>query len=222
MKPLVSASIMCADQLNLERDILELHQAGVDYLHLDVMDGNYVPNITLGIDTCKAIKRMTTVPVDIHLLVSHPDELVPSFAFGEGDIVSAHFDCIRDVEELSAAIRDRGAWFGIVLNPADTIEDALPALRSADLVSLMMIEPGFAGRKMLGGSLEKIVHVREFLDANGLSGMPIEIDGNVSLEHAPIMRRNGGDLFVAGTSSVFKAGLEIAQGVQALRDALSS
>lgn len=211
---------MCADQLNLARDIFELERAGVDYLHLDVMDGNYVPNVTLGIDTCNAIKQSTDLPVDIHLLILHPEQLVASFSFGEGDIVSAHLDCISDVRQLSAAVRDRGAQFGIVLNPADRIEDALAMLPYADVVSLMMIEPGFAGRQMLDGSLEKIARVRQWLDGHGHDAMLIEVDGNVSFDHAPAMRRNGGDLFVAGSSSVFRAGKGIADGVAGLRSAL--
>lgn len=211
---------MCADQLNLARDISELEQVGVDYLHLDVMDGNYVPNITLGVDACNAIKRLSRVPVDIHLLVRHPEQLVESFEFGAGDIVSAHFDAIGDARALAAAVRRRGARFGVVLNPADRIEDAFPIVAGADIVSLMMIEPGFAGRAMLDGSLEKILRVRDYLDAHGLATMPIEVDGNVSFDHAPAMRGNGGDVFVAGSSSVFRAGFSIQEGVRGLREAL--
>lgn len=199
----ISASLMCADQFNLEADLRNLVKSDIDYLHLDIMDGHFVPNITLGIDLCIAIKDSFDFPIDIHLLVEDPEWYIARLHFGVGDIVGIHAECSGDKADIGKKIKDRGACSAIILNPSTPIESVEDFLDCYNIVSLMMVEPGFAGLCLDESILEKIAYTRKWLDSNGYEKTKIEVDGNVSYEHASIMRENGAEIFVAGSSSIF-------------------
>ena len=220
MKASICASVMCADQFNLQRDVEQLILSGVDYLHLDIMDGVFVPNITLGIDVCNCIKNMSDVPIDVHMLVDEPEAIMKSLMVGEGDILSVHGESRANMTSVAQWVHSRKALFGIALNPETEIDYLLEILDCVDVVNLMMIEPGFAGRKMKSGMISKIERTRRFLDNHGLSSVLIQIDGNVSFEHASAMRAAGGDLFVAGSSSIFSAKGSIANNIDEFRRVL--
>ena len=191
--PGVSPSMMCADALNLGADAVKLTEAGVQYFHYDIMDGDFVPNFMLGPDVIKAVRKVSAVPADIHLMVKNPERHLHLFDLKPG-------------ERTLAAIRAAGAQAAVALNPATPlcmIEDVLPDL---DMVVVMTVNPGFAGQKLVPSTLGKITRLRRMLDENGYDNVRIEVDGNVSFENAVKMRAAGADLFVAGTSAVFREG----------------
>ena len=204
--PGVSPSMMCADALNLGADAVALEKAGVQYFHYDVMDGDFVPNFMLGPDVIKAVRKVSKVPADIHLMVKNPERHLHLFDLRAGDVVSVHQESTIHLQRTLAAIRQAGAQAAVALNPATplcTIEDVLPDI---DMVLLMTVNPGFAGQKLVPQTLQKINRLRKMLDESGYAHVRIEVDGNVSFENAVKMRAAGADLFVAGTSAVFREG----------------
>ena len=204
--PGVSPSMMCADALNLGADAVKLTEAGVQYFHYDIMDGDFVPNFMLGPDVIKAVRKVSAVPADIHLMVKNPERHLHLFDLKPGDMVSVHQESTIHLQRTLAAIRAAGAQAAVALNPATPlcmIEDVLPDL---DMVVVMTVNPGFAGQKLVPATLGKITRLRRMLDENGYDNVRIEVDGNVSFENAVKMRAAGADLFVAGTSAVFREG----------------
>ncbi len=204
MESKLSVSLMCADLLNLESQIRKFEKLGVDYLHLDIMDSTFVPNLTLGIDTVNRIKSITSIPLDIHLLVDKPNRIIRSLKFGEGDYVTIHAECSERIMENVAFVKQQGAMFGLALNPDTTIEEVQKDLPYIDMVNLMLIVPGFAGSTLIHGIMEKVKTTRVFLDNNGYNEVCIEVDGSVSNERAKIMKNYGASLFVGGTAGIFK------------------
>lgn len=204
--PGVSPSMMCADALNLGRDVQQLTEAGVQYFHYDIMDGDFVPNFMLGPDVIRAVRKVSSVPADIHLMVKNPERHLHLFDLRPGDVVSVHQESTIHLQRTLAAIRAAGAQAAVALNPATPlcmIEDVLP---DVDMVLIMTVNPGFAGQKLVPATLAKISRLRAMLDASGYPDVRIEVDGNVSFENAVKMRAAGADLFVAGTSAVFREG----------------
>ena len=202
----VSPSLMCADIFNLRSVIDGFEAEGIEYLHIDVMDGQFVPNFCLGTDYCRRMKAGTSIPLDIHLMVTEPEKKLGAFPFGPGDIVSAHYESTPDVRTALEHIRERGATPFLAINPDTPVETAADYLDVIGGVLLMTVYPGFAGQKMVEGSLERITALRTLLDESGRPDARIEVDGNVNYEKAPLMRKAGADLFVVGTSSVLGPG----------------
>ena len=220
MKPEISVSMMCANFLDLTEDLAELKEAGVEYLHFDVMDGVFVPNYTLGPCLLDALRDHTDIAYDIHLMVDRPEDKLGFFDIRPGDYVSIHYESTNHAQRVLATIRQLGAKAGIAFNPATPI-DSLEYLRNdIDFVLIMTVNPGFAGQKLVASCLEKIVQVRQVLDRLGLHDVPIQVDGNVSFENARKMRQAGANIFVAGTSSVFAKGKKIVEATALLREAI--
>ena len=199
----LAPSMMCCDILNLREQLSHFEANGIELLHLDIMDGNFVPNIALGTDFIRQLKAATSIPLDLHFMTESPERLLDSFAFGEGDYVSIHYESTKHLQRTLAAVKARGAKALLALNPATPVEMASEVLDDIDGLLIMSVNPGFAGQKMVPHSLKKLRHAREFLDAHGLCNAEIEVDGNVSLANAPNMRASGADIFVLGTSGVF-------------------
>lgn len=219
-KKQIAPSVMCADFMNLKDCIRELEENGIEYLHVDIMDGHLVPNFTLGTDFCKILKKATNIPLDIHLMVEAPEEKLGWFDFGEGDYVSVHYESTKHLQRALVEIRKRGGKPMVAINPATPIEVLRWVLPDIDGVLLMSVNPGFAGQKLVEQCLEKITELRRFLDSHGYENVEIEVDGNVSFENARRMSDAGADIFVAGTSSIFKAGVPMNESVVRLRDAI--
>ena len=208
---------MCAGILNLENVLREFEQSGTEYLHIDIMDGHFVPNYTLGTDYCRNLKKATDIPLDIHLMVEKPEKCIEWFDFGENDIVSVHMESTEEPEKCFSLIRKRKAKAFAVLNPATPVSVLEPVLDQIDGVLVMCVNPGFAGQKMVPGSLEKICDVRNLLAEKNLEDIEIEVDGNVSFENAVKMSEAGADIFVAGSSSVFSDKFSVTEGMNMLR-----
>nr|MDD6336709.1 ribulose-phosphate 3-epimerase [bacterium] len=216
----ISASMMCCDFGQMARDIAALEEAGIEYLHIDVMDGHFVPNLTMGPDVVAAIRRYTHLPLDFHFMTDDPMHWIDVFKPREGDLVAIHAESTPHAARALPMIAATGATPGIALNPGTPLSalDYLAPL--SGFVLLMTVNPGYAGQPLAPGSLDKIRDTKAYLGARGLS-LPIEVDGNVSCENARKMAAAGADLFVAGTSSVFSKSGTILSGAEALRNAIS-
>ena len=215
----ISASIMCADLLNVQRDVELLRENGVEFLHVDIMDGAFVPNITLGIDLCNALGEKSGVKRDIHLLVENPTLFINRLNLKPGEQVSVHYEADVNVRILSSMIRGNGARFGLALNPETPIDVLSDYLDQLDFVLLMMIKPGFSGMKKEAGMIEKIKDLRQYLDSHN-KNIEIEVDGNVSFKNAREMSAASADIFVGGSSSIFSKKDDIGNCVRLLRKSI--
>src|SRR4030066_1229150 len=203
MKGKISPSIMCADFLHLEENIKILEQAGVEYLHFDIMDGSFVPNFTMGPDLLNSVREITAIPFDIHLMVNSPEKHLNLFDIRQGDIISIHQEATFHLQRGLQSIKEMGARPSVALNPATPIYSIEDVLDDIEVVLIMAVNPGFAGQKFIPAMLRKIANLKKFLINNGYNNIEIELDGNVSFENAKKMREMGADIFVAGTSSIF-------------------
>ena len=219
-KKQISPSLMCADLLNLGAELKLLEKAGIEYLHIDIMDGVYVPNYTLGTDFVKKLKSATNIPLDVHMMVRNPENKLDWIPFGEGDYVSVHYEACTHLQRALSMIRARGGKPMLALNPGtplSVMEEVLPDL---DAVLIMTVNPGFAGQKLIPATLDKIRRLRKYLDENGYGHVEIECDGNVSFENAKKMREAGANIFVAGTSSIYAKDGSFEENIQKLRAAI--
>ena len=208
---------MCVDFFGLEKTVREFERLNIEYLHIDIMDGHFVSNYTLGTDFVKALKSKTGIPLDIHLMVEKPENSLDWFKFGENDYVSVHAESTCNLQKVLAAIRERGAKAMVALNPATPISMIENVLDDIDAVLVMTVNPGFAGQKLVKSTLKKISDLRKYLDEKGYENVEIEVDGNVSFENAELMSKAGADIFVAGTSSVFSKDGILSENIARLR-----
>jgi len=211
----LSVSMMCADLLNIENNVRRLEQMNVDYLHIDIMDAAFVPNLTFGPDFVNALRKKTRIPFDIHLLMEHPSIIVRSLEFGAEDIVTIHSECKESIMENVAYIKQKGTHFGLALNPDTSIEEVKKYLPYVDVILLMLIVPGFAGSTMIHGIMEKVGRTRKYLDGLGYDNIEIIVDGSVSCECARYMKSQGASIFVGGTAGIFRKGMDIAETIPA-------
>ncbi len=221
-KAIISPSIMCLPPWNNGQDtIKQMEGLGISLLHADVMDGVFVPNFMLGTDSIKHLRRLTSIPLDIHLMIENPEEKLPWFDIRENEYVSIHAESTRHLQKALARVREYGARPMVALNPATPLVMIEDVLDDVDAVLLMSVNPGFAGQKLVPHVIDKIARLREMLDTNGKSDVLIEVDGNVSFENAVKMRAAGADIFVAGTSSLFAKTGTLAENTQKLWNCIS-
>lgn len=216
----VSVSMMCADLMNIARDVKVLEENGVDYLHIDIMDGAFVPNLTFGPDFVNALRKITTLPMDIHLLMEHPRVIIRSMNIQEGDIVTIHSECKESIMENVAFIKQKGAKFGLALNPDTSIEEVKKYLPYVDVILLMLIVPGFAGSTMIHGMMEKVGETKQYLLDNKYDNIEISVDGSVSCERANYMRQHGASMFVGGTAGIFRKGMDIKDTIKTFKESI--
>ena len=200
----IAPSILSANFAAMGEAVRKLKEQGADWVHFDVMDGNFVPNITFGPDMCKALRPLTDLPLDVHLMVEHPSDWIEPFKKAGADILTIHAESSeRHLHRALQAIRAAGIQAGIVLNPATPISACIHLLPECDLVLLMSVNPGFGGQSFIPETLNKIHALRKEIDARGLETL-IEIDGGVNPDTAKQCIEAGADVLVAG-SAVFKA-----------------
>lgn len=201
----VSPSILSADFVNLERDIRSLTPAGADYVHVDVMDGLFVPNITIGIPVVAAIRKITELPLDVHLMIDRPLRYVDDFCKAGSDILTIHVEADTEDNTLAALkrIRENGVKAAISVKPKTPAEAVLPYLPYCDLILVMTVEPGFGGQSFMEDMMPKLKQIRSYIDAQN-PGCELEVDGGINEKTALICRENGANVLVAG-SAYFKA-----------------
>jgi ribulose-phosphate 3-epimerase len=202
----LSPSMMCADLFHLAETIKVFEEHQISYLHMDVMDGSFVPNLMLGTDTIRQIRQATKIPLDIHLMIEEPGEKLEWFDPRGGDYVSVHAETTRHLQRVLTKIRALGAKPMAAINPATPLSVIEEVLCDIDAVLIMCVNPGYAGQKLVPQTLEKIRRLRTLLDERGFNNVEIEVDGNVTLENALKMREVGANIFVAGTSLLFRPG----------------
>ena len=222
MKKKLAPSMMCIDLMNVEKELQRLEEAGVDFLHVDIMDNHFVPNITLGIDFVRALKCSTAISLDIHLMVEKPETLIPLLDMCDSnDIITLHYETTVHIQRALEQVKQMGVQVGVALNPGtplSVLEDLLPYV---DMVLVMTVNPGFAGQQLVESCLDKIARLKKHLEEAGYTDIMIEADGNVSFENARRMKEVGADVFVAGTSSIFSKDGTLLANAQKLRDILN-
>ena len=199
----LSPSIYSADFTRLGDEIRRLEQAGADMIHIDVMDGNFVPNITMGPPVIKSLRRLTKLPFDVHLMISQPDALLGLFADAGANIVTVHAECCQNLFLTIGAIRRLGLKPAVALNPHTPVEFLRWVLSDIDMALVMTVNPGFGGQAFIEGMYEKIKTVRRFADEAGLP-LDIQVDGGVNSENVGRIIQSGANVIVAG-SAVFRA-----------------
>lgn len=203
MKKLLSASLMCADLTNLIASVKELEKAGIDYLHIDIMDGTFVPNITLGFDLVNAIKKVTDIPLDIHMMVNEPSKFIDRMNLSENDILCIHYESEIHIHRTLEMIKNKGCKAGLAINPQTPVENIKHLTDYIDMLLIMTVSPGFAGQKMFMGAEKKVKEARKLLEEWNCSDTLIEVDGNISLPNGRKLSQCGADIFVLGTSALF-------------------
>jgi ribulose-phosphate 3-epimerase len=199
----IAPSLLAADFSRLAEEIHRVEEAGADLLHLDIMDGHFVPNISFGIPVIESIREITRLKFDTHLMISNPEKYLEPFKKAGADSLTVHLEVCPEPARIIDAIHTLGMECGLVVNPATPVEGIFPYLQSIQLVLIMSVEPGFGGQSFQPGSLEKISRLRAEIDTLGLD-LPIQVDGGINPDTAPSVRRAGADLLVAG-SAVFRA-----------------
>lgn len=205
---MISASMMCADLVNLKETLRIFEEEQVDYLHIDVMDGAFVPNFGLGVDYIRSLRELTKIPLDIHLMVRDPEYKLQWIGIQKDDIVSIHYESTFQVQRALDWLEPFGCKKFLAINPATPIYAIEEVLDYIDGVNLLMVNPGFAGQKIVESTLKKAAKLQQFLEQHGKADLIFEADGNITLEHAKQLRAIGADMFVAGTSSVFMGKVE--------------
>ena len=213
--------MMCVDFGKIQETLDAFARTGVEYLHIDIMDGEFVPNFTLGVDFCQKLRKMSDIPLDIHLMITKPENKLEWFAPRPGEYVCVHWESTVHLQRALAKIKSFGAKTMVALNPATPVTVVEEVLEDLDAVLLMTVNPGYAGQKLVPASIDKIRRMRAFLDEKGYSHVQIEVDGNVSFENAVKMRQAGADIFVGGSSSVFSKEDTVENNIRALRTALA-
>ncbi|MBO8162336.1 MAG: ribulose-phosphate 3-epimerase [Brevibacillus sp.] len=198
----IAPSILSADFARLGSEIQEVERGGADWIHVDVMDGHFVPNITIGPLVVEAIRPVTKLPLDVHLMIEEPDRYIPQFAKSGADLISVHQEACRHLHRTVHLIKDQGIKAGVVLNPATPLVTIESILEDVDLVLLMTVNPGFGGQSFIPGVLPKVRELRRLLDQRGLGHVEIEIDGGVNPKTARLCEQAGATVLVAG-SAVF-------------------
>ena len=216
----LSASIMCGDIMNMQKDFDLLKDAEIELFHMDVMDGHFVPNLMMPPEYINTMRKHTDIPFDIHIMAENPERIIPSMNIGEGDIISVHYESTPHIQRALAMIKEKGAKASIALNPSTPIECVSELLDDVDMVLVMTVNPGFAGQKLIPHGLDKIAKMREYLDINGHSDIDIEVDGNCSFENIPKMYKAGANIFVLGTSGLFRKDISIKAAAEKVRRSL--
>ncbi|WP_318504862.1 ribulose-phosphate 3-epimerase [Bacillus sp. T3] len=195
----IAPSILSADFSKLGEEIKDVERGGADYIHVDVMDGHFVPNITIGPLIVEAIRPVTKLPLDVHLMIENPDQYIEAFAKAGADYLTVHVEACRHLHRTISYIKSFGVKAGVVLNPATPVETIQHIIEDVDMVLFMTVNPGFGGQAFIPSVLPKIRQLKELIDAKGLD-VEIEVDGGVNVETAKLCIDAGANVLVAGSA----------------------
>ena len=211
----IAPSILSADFNRLAEEVIAVEQAGADYIHVDVMDGHFVPNLTIGPPVIASLRRVTSLPLDVHLMIQDPDTFLEPFLVAGADILTVHVEASVHLHRTLAEIRKRGARAGLTLNPATPLCLIEPAMEWADLILVMTVNPGFGGQEFIPATLPKVERVRQWIDEKGLKA-ELEVDGGIKVENIGLLAKAGADVFVSG-SGIFRRD-DYGQTITAMRE----
>lgn len=218
-RPILSASILSADFSDLGKAVTTAEEAGIDWIHIDVMDGHFVPNITMGPVILSACRRVTELPLDVHLMIEAPERMVPAFAEAGADSLTVHVEACPNLHRTLQIIHEAGCRAGVAINPGTPAQAISSVLGLIDLVLVMTVNPGYSGQAFIDSTLAKIATVKDMRNRSGSAAL-IEVDGGVSASTAPQAAHQGAEVFVAATA-IFGYPSGIAAGIEALRTALA-
>ena len=214
----IAPSVLSADFSRLGEQVAEVTEAGADYIHVDVMDGQFVPNITIGASVVAAIRRWTSLPLDVHLMITAPERQIKQFADAGADIITVHIEACPDIHRVVPTIKELGVKAGVSLNPATLVSTVNEVLPSLDLVLVMTVNPGFSGQTFIEPMLDKIAQLRAELDKRDLVA-ELEVDGGINAEVAPRVVAAGARVLVAG-AAVFHPGETVKEALGKIRASL--
>lgn len=213
----IAPSILSADFARLGEQIAEAEAAGADWIHVDVMDGRFVPNLTMGPPVVRSLRPVTNLPLDVHLMIESPERLIPDFARAGADRLTVHVEACPHLDRTIRQIRELGVMAGVTLNPATPLSALEEILPLADLVLILSVNPGFGGQEYLPGSTDRIRRLRRMLDSRGLERVELEVDGGIGPQNAAEVVAAGATILVVG-SAVFNEETSIAANLAALRE----
>lgn len=200
----IAPSLLACDFSKMGEELLLIEKAGADLVHLDVMDGVFVPNMSFGMPIISALRPLSEIIFDVHLMITEPERYIERFAEAGSDMITVHLEACRDVTVALDTIRLNGKLAGLSIKPATPAEAVYPYLDKCDLVLVMSVEPGYGGQKLIPETIEKVRLIREEAARRGYNDLKISVDGGINKENAPTVRAAGADILVAG-SSVFRA-----------------
>jgi ribulose-phosphate 3-epimerase len=211
----IAPSILSADFSRLGEEVMAAERAGADYIHVDVMDGHFVPNLTIGPPVVAALRRIASLPLDVHLMIQHPDRFLEPFLLAGADILTVHVEASVHLHRTLTEIKKKGVRAGLTLNPATPLCLIEEALEYADLILIMTVNPGFGGQEFIPTMLPKVEKVRQWIDAQGLP-VELEVDGGIKIDNIGLLAKAGADVFVSG-SGIFKSA-DYRQTIAAMRE----
>jgi len=214
----IAPSILSADFARLGEQVVEAAEAGADYIHIDVMDGRFVPNITIGPQVVAALRKHTKLPLDVHLMIENPERHYQEFVNAGANIITVHIEACPHIHRVIQMIKGTGVKTGISLNPGTSVTAIENSIKDVDLVLVMTVNPGWGGQSFIENTLDKIAEIREWLDESNLTA-ELEVDGGINPETAPKVVEAGARVLVAG-SAVFNSKYSIAEGVTRLRQSV--
>lgn len=215
----IAPSILSADFSRLGDEVRAVEKAGADLIHIDVMDGLFVPNITIGPAVVESLRKVSSLPFDVHLMIESPERYISAFRSAGSDYITVHVEACRHLHRTIYQIKETGARAGVALNPSTSPYAIEPILADVDMVTVMTVNPGFGGQKFITSMLGKIAGVRKLIDSSG-KGILLEVDGGVTVDNAGSIKKSGADILVGG-ASVFKSP-DYASAVSSLKDSPSA
>ena len=217
----ISASMMCTNLVDLKETVRTFEEEGIEYLHIDMMDGTFVPNFGLGVDYIRGLRELTDIPLDLHLMIKEPEHKFQWIGIQPTDSVSIHYESTFQVQRALDYLVPLGCKRFLAINPATPVSALEEVLEYIDGINLLMVNPGFAGQQIVPSTIRKARKVVEFLQEQGREDIVLEVDGNITPEHGKCLREIGASRFVAGTSSIFKGNVsEYKHNIEVFRKAI--